>query len=198
MSEIEERTTGVGALIVVADTHRPDFLTIEETRTKRSSGKLKGMRSLPMETVEDGETHQQALARLLQEEVRLNTVCLAGELIRLKLGRYELTPGVVLHAYVIEAPRDSGISVGSGVDVQRPEWTSIEEVLATSRGSLRFRPGVKEIITTYLDYLQDKESFQQVIYSSDELANTVPNDVYDLIDQGTNETEALSQLGLAL
>jgi len=68
-SEAITHISGVGALIVPTDIIGNSFVTIVEQDTKRNKNKLRGMRSLPMETVEKEENHRQAIKRLFTEEV---------------------------------------------------------------------------------------------------------------------------------
>src|SRR3989304_9003351 len=148
-TELVEVKAGVGALIVVPEDLNRGFLTVQELTSKRATSKLAGMKTLPMETVEPGETHEMALRRMLfesagtgesgGEEVGLSFVKDEDHLTKLKLARCELSPGVVLHAYLIETTPDVAIRSGSWThEVREAEWTSLEDILLQPTGTLRF------------------------------------------------------------
>ena len=138
---------GVGILIVTSD---GKFLSIEEKTSNRKTGKKKGARSFPMETVQGGESYQQALKRLLQEEVVLDSVAINS---LKKLCQVEIRNGVWLHSYLLHLPKSITIPVGSSTDVTDPVWVDIDQVLKNGQG-LTFRPGVRETLLEYKRYLQ--------------------------------------------
>ncbi len=193
---LQEQVAGVGAFIVVPSIPELGFLTIEEQSSKRLTNKLKGMRSLPMETIEIGENHQQALERLFREEVRIPVISHPDNLTRLKLSTCELTEGVILHAYLIElAPTLHPFGeIGSHKDeVGNVDWTNTMDVLM-AKGSLRFRPGVFEVVSSYIGYRARPETFTPFVYTR--LRDQVPMGIFDLMEQGISQTEALSRFGL--
>lgn len=185
-----EIISGVGALIVTQDQPDRGFVSVVEQYSKRSSNKLVGMRTLPMETIKLGETHQQVLERLLYrpqggEELILDNVYNPDNLTEIKLGKYELTPGVVLHSYLLEVPFEIDLRIGTEVEeVGEIQWTKIEDVLNTPAENFRFRPAVYEVLKDYLRYLQDPHSYVVGEYCFNELKNRVPTYIFDLIDNG--------------
>lgn len=194
--ELSERVSGVGVLII-PDKNPPErFLTLVELHTKRSTNKLRGMQSFPMETIEDGEDHQQALIRLFEEEVRLDGLLSPQNLTQIKLCRAELTPGVVLHTYLIELDKEPKIKLGTASgEVIDPRWTPLNEVVTTPN-SLKFRPGVFEAIRAYRAYQTSPEAFEPATFRYIELRDNVPKEIFDLIGQGLTETEAVYQYNL--
>lgn len=193
--ELEEKVTGVGALIVCPGWMDRGFLTIKELNSKRSTNKLAGMRSLPMETVEAGETHNLALKRMFFEETIPNP-WLGGLLDTTLLCKAQLSPGVVLYSYLVEAPWQTTFSLGSDTqDVTDPHWMPRSRVLFPENNNhFAFRPGVFETIMSYNHRLRDPQNFEPQTFIN--LKNAVPDRVFDLMDQGVSQTEALSQLGL--
>lgn len=185
MSTVHREVAGVGAFIVDAQNPLRGFVTVEEMTTKKKTNKLRGMKTYPMETIERGEDHNQALDRLFQEEVTM-TPTLA--LTRIKLGQYELIPGVMLHTYLFEANSDVMALIGSASsEVRDPKWTTFEEVKSASIGA--FRAGVYETVMNYLDYLRNPRNFQTRTYIN--LRDRIPQEVFEFIAGGASEKEAL-------
>lgn len=204
-TEITERIAGVGAFIVRRGSPR-HFMAIIEARGKRVTNKLAGMVSAPFETVEPGETHRQALERALhqqgnagQEELVIvgGGILIPDSLDESKLCLVQLSPDVWLHAYLLEATPDLAVRRGIGDDMAgQPEWVGIDEVLRTEDGSnrFRFRPGMIEIVKSYLTYTRDRSGFERMVYHKP--VNLVPSSVFDMIEAGASQTEALSRLHL--
>ena len=144
---------GVGALIV----RNNSFLTVEEQRYNRRTQKIPGMRSIIYETVDPGESVEQALRRSLGEEVNLNDFISSFSLTDVKLCEVQITPGIWLSAYLIQidVPDDFVIKGSSEAeDVANPAWDLIYDLLNEPIGSLRFRPGNREILQSYMRYSQ--------------------------------------------
>lgn len=190
--ESVERVTGVGALVVSPN---DQFLCITELRPKRLTGKLAGMKSLPMETVEGGESHQEALIRLFQEEVKIGVDNSLDKPLKLCTG--QLTPGVWLHAYLFDVNSELVIQSGSELnEIGEVSWMSIEDVLKSEVGNLRFRPGVREVLLSFREYRKNPANFQPKAYHT--MIDRVPEEIFDLIDSGLSQREALSRLGYYL
>lgn len=185
--EIKERVVGVGAFIITPDNF---FLTIRELTTKRLTGKIAGMRSLPMETVEDRETDEQALTRLFEEEVEVSGLNgLEGKAL---LCRIQLTNEVWLHTYLIRVPDILHTEVGTDANkISEPAWININEILKSKPSERRFRPGVRESIKSYASYLQDPAGFQPDIYFRCE--DEVPQEVFDHVEREAMQITASSQ-----
>lgn len=185
-----EQVAGVGALTIYENC----FLGVQEGRPKRKTAKLSGMWSLPMETVEDGETHSDALIRLWQEEITPGAE--AGKIeLKNELCIVQLTPGVWLHSYIFESTSCFPAALGSSRgEILGARWISISEVLNDPIGSLRFRPGVYETVLSYSQYRSKKDDWSALIFPQTRVQ--VPSQVYDLIESGVSQNEALLHLGL--
>lgn len=191
MSEFQiEKTAGVGAFMVCGN----EFLGIQEGRPKRKTGKLRGMWSLPMETVKDGEAHSDALIRLWQEEI---TPGPENNHIKLedKLCVVQFTPGVWLHSYVFESTSCFPAALGSSAgEILGVRWISLSEVLNDPIGSLRFRPGVYETVLSYSEYQSKMGDWSALRFPQTRVQ--VPSKVYDLIESGISQNEVLLHFGL--
>lgn len=193
MTELIEKIGGIGALII--SPQKDKFLTIEELRTKRSTHKLAGQRSLPMETIIPGETREQTVHRLNQEEIQIVDFDL-WEAHWGRLGDIEIAEAVVLHAIFFELPRDLKISLGSEVtEINSPEWVSLKEIMDEPKDSLHFRPGVFETVHLYDDYRRFSQFIPGILRFTD-LRNRIPSGVFDLVEGGISVEEALFQLEL--
>lgn len=172
-----EHVVGVSPFIITPDGF---FVTVEELRTKRLTGKTAGMRSAPMETVQPGETDQEALERLSGEEVTVPE--LSGVKPGPLLCRVQFRPGVWLHAYLFWGHKNFSIKLGSETDeVARPDWTRIEDVLTSKPSERRFRPGIREMVKSYIAYLEEGENFKPRVFFSCE--DTVPEEVFDELER---------------
>lgn len=177
--EIVEHVVGVSPFIVTPDGF---FATVKELKNKRLTGKIVGMRSSPMETVKPGETDQLALERTFREEIVIPE--LSGNE-PVFLCRVQFGPGVWLHTYLFWSQRDFRIELGSEAnEVANPSWTHIKEVLGSKPNERKFRPGVREIVKSYLAYLKEGENFQPCLYFSCE--DAVPEEVFDELEKATS------------
>lgn len=176
----------VGVLIVCRD----EFAVVTEANTSRKSVKLAGQQTYPMETVKDCDQDDLAtLIRACREEVKLDVS--RGGLVFLNV--VETRPGVELRNYVVKIPSKSLIGRGDFIDeVSAVDWVSLNEVIS-SRGSLRFRPGVHETVTDYFRHLSDPERFQPAQHGHRELVDQIPEHIYGLVETGLSRTEAVSQ-----
>jgi hypothetical protein len=185
-SEVTPTLFAVGALIVCGD----EFAAITETNTSRKSVKIAGQLSYPMETVEDFDSDDSAtLCRACKEEVDLNI----GHEKFILLNSVETRPGVELRNYFVEISLKDSVGIGSFVyEVTGLEWLPLQEVIS-SKGRLRFRPGVHETVTDYFRLQSDPEKFKPSEYGHTDLADQIPTEVYDLVDSGVNGKEAVSR-----
>lgn len=173
--EIIEEKRGVGIFLVTSDGY---FLTVEETRTNRHTAKVEGMRSIPMETLEPGETDEDALYRALgNEEVKSEAFRELKP--RAKLCAVQIAPGVWLHAYLIIVPSIFQVEPGNAPDVTGPGWNHINELLGSTPGNRKFRPGNREVIKSYLEFRQNT-TFQPGLYFRCE--DEIPQEVFDEMD----------------
>lgn len=184
-TEARPEIIGVGAFIVNPDIPSKGFIALQELITKRSTNKLAGMFSYPVETIEPGEDHNQALLRLFKEEIHIQPPLI---LPKIKLGQFLLLPGVSLHTYLFEVKSDVTIAVGSTPqEVKNPRWMTFQEVLAAPLG--RFRAGVYETVTEYLTYLQDPDNFHINTYVR--LRDWISEEVFNLMEAGCTKAEFL-------
>ncbi|MBI2610829.1 NUDIX hydrolase [Candidatus Kaiserbacteria bacterium] len=127
------------ALIVVNP--NGEVLVLKELEAKPDLEKYVGIYSIPMETVEKGESEQEALARLITEELG----GLSVEIESKKRGFYWIAQDARASLYVGQTDtRDLRCPSKSGeVDGQR--WESPREAL-----KLWIRRGVREMLHDYL------------------------------------------------
>lgn len=164
---------GVGALIIQNDC----FLTVEERHLSRKTRKVPGMRSMIFETIEVGENHNDALVRALEEEVRLIDLLRTTKLDITPLCKIQLNSGVWLHAYLIPivVPINYPLEIGTSKDeVREPRWESLINVVRVPTGDLRYRPGNREVVRSYLNALP--ELIEQYVYL--ETKDSIPEEVY--------------------
>lgn len=196
-TELVERVPGVGALIVVPEDPDRGFLTLRELRSKRSTHKVVGMLTLPMETVEPRENYAQAFERLTREEIQIENFRYDPRAI-VRLCLCELRPGVVLHASILAVSPDADIIIGSeSQEVADLRWTSFEDILNAPKGDLGIRPGTREVVQSYLEYRVNPTIYQPRAYGYDELHDRIPDEVFDLLEAGLSLEAALFRLKLA-
>lgn len=177
----ETKIEGVAAFIVLPIHHK--VVTIEELHTKRSTNKIAGMRSIPMETIEPGETHEEALIRLLKEEVRAEPLCNMHNLIRTKLTAFQMIPDVWVHTYYLEASYHTQISLGSEAkEVANLKWENIRDLVTHDIGSRQYRGGNRESAWSFYRWWRSYSIPD--IYP--EITDRIPNRVFDDIEAGRN------------
>lgn len=153
----QEDIVGVGVLVVTGDYQ---FLTVRELNTKRTTGKLAGMLSIPMETRQGQESDIQTLCRLFDEEVRLDSVADPTKLRKIHLCNIQLRNEVCLHVWCIPFTDKPSVRQGTDTqDVSDPTFTSLDEVLKSEPKDLTFRPGVRETAISLLNLLNRREGF---------------------------------------
>lgn len=184
--DVEPTLFAVGALIVCGD----EFAAVTEKNTSRKSVKLAGQQTYPMETVEDYDQDDWAtLIRACREEVKLDV----NKEDIIFLNAVETRPGVELRNYVVKIPSKNLVGSGDFIDeVSAADWVSLNEVIS-SRGSLRFRPGVHETVADYFRHLSDPERFQPAQHGHKELVDQIPEHIYGLVEAGLTRTQAVSQ-----
>lgn len=182
MTETSTEKTGVSALIISGD----HFLTIEECHLSRLTQKIPGMRSMVYETVKPGESDQEALVRALTvEELQLGEFINGQDLVNKPLCKVQLNPGIWLTAYLlsIKIPMDYPLEIGNAEgEVIEPGWNRISIVVATPKGSERFRPGNREVLKSYLDYYKYRDNF--VFYN--DIEDRIPESRFDQLE--SNQT----------
>lgn len=144
--------------------------TIEERDTKPEVGKFRGMRSIPMETIngETRETREQALWRLQSEEVAHNLIIEGPRLI----GVYGVGTGAVW-CYETTVISQNGRNPNYRItEVGEPGWIPIDEL---RNGNVWVREGVTEMATDYLSNTKGirRESCQPAIPQQQKLNDRV-------------------------
>ena len=187
---------GVGALIVIHE--KQQFITIVELHTNRPTNKLAGQISIPMESVELGERGRRpAWRKLFKQEVKSVNFNLK-KIGQIFLGQFELVPEVMVHIRAFIVSSEVKIVLGSETaEVADLKWCRFDEVLSEPKGSLRFRPGVREVVETFrFKYLANPAQFRAGICRYQELQANIPQGAFDLVDRGFSVGEALSRLGI--
>lgn len=183
---------GVGALIVIPE--KWQFLTLVELETNRPTNKLAGQRSIPMESVDYGnEDRRLAWKKLFKEEIKPVNFN-PRKIDQMLLGQFELVPEIMVHmrAFLVFPTSEIGLGTHSS-EVTDLKWLGFDEVLCEPRGSVRFRPGVRDVVETFcFKYLSNPDQFRPGICRYHELQNNIPQKVFDLIDQGFSVSKALS------
>ncbi len=131
--------------LIVTHPYTDQILTLRELESKPHLGKFADMRSIPMETMHDGETHRHAVHRLIREE-------LAGMPVRSvhvrkdRIGVYRVVPHVWVSLFTaLSDTNDLSCIVGAdGVDTHA--WVHAEEALG-----LWLRQGAAEMIGDHLN-----------------------------------------------
>lgn len=187
-----ERVVGVGLFVVSPSLHPRSYLTVEEFTTKKSTFKIAGMRSFPMETIEPGETQAQALIRLLREELVISPEVSIIDLATIMLMQVEISTGIWVNDYLLDAPTESIFSIGSTRhEVGNISWTTFDQLNESFTTKYRYRPSNHEIIRAYQKYLSNPESFIPEKYRLYELFGYLPDEEFDRLT--TSQKIAQSQ-----
>lgn len=132
--------------------------TNEEKETKPEVGKFAGMRSFPMETIEAGESREQTLRRLQNEEVAHNLMTAPPDL----LGVYGIGTAA-LWCYETSVISQNGRNPDYKIaEVGEPGWIPIDDL---KNGNVWVREGVVEMATDYSSGIKGarRESCQPAI-----------------------------------
>jgi hypothetical protein len=134
-----ERIRGVAGIIA---NPAEEIIVLKENTSKPRLGKLRGMYSIPMETLLPGETVLSAMERLYREE--LTGLSLPQTLGRY-IGVYRIVPCVWAKLYAIKTKSFLlPITFGNPPEVGNHQWASVEEALG-----LWLRQGAPEMIADY-------------------------------------------------
>ena len=195
----QEAVAGLGVLVVVPEDHKRGFISLTELRSSRSTHKLAGSRTVPMESLEVGETQAQTLERLTKEEIQLRHFTYdPSRVLSSRLVTCELRPGVRVPTYLLQVPPKTNIIVGSEAhEVADLRWTPFEEVLEAPKCDLSLRPGTREAILSYLDFSRNNGGFKPAIYKYSDLKDPIPDEVFDMVEAGLSVKASLFRLKLA-
>lgn len=155
-----ENLAGAGAFIVSS---RGTVLTVEELTTSARTGKERGMRTHPMESLEPGETIGNCLERIFSEEVRLSP---DQEIVDVgPLCDVQITPDIRVRMFLFQSPEEWPVQIGTAkTEVADCRWVPIEDVLYADIGSNRFRVGVRETAKGFNLYTVQNNDFQPVYF----------------------------------
>ena len=199
MIELKGEITGLGILVVVPQDPNRGFLSLQELTNKRSTHKVAGSRTLPMETTEAGETSLQTLNRLTTEEIQLKGFTYDPQkVLNHRLCTCELRPGVLVPTYLLPVPPDVDVKIGSeSQEVADIRWMTFKEVVKAPRNDLGLRPGTREAVQAYLDYLRNPTGFRPKVYRYADIADHIPDAIFREIENGTSLVGSLYRLGFA-
>lgn len=199
LAELQEKVAGVGILIVVPEDRDRGFISLRELRSRRSTHKVAGSRTLPMESTNPGENWVQTLARLTREEIQLqNFTYNPDEVMSQKVCTCELRPAVYVSIHLLQLSPEVDVIIGSeSQEVSDLRWMPFQEVIEAPKNDLSLRPGSREAVLSYLDYLKNPAGFLPSVYKYTDLIDQVPDVIFDLIEGGVSLKEALFRLGWA-
>lgn len=151
ITEIKESKTyqiaGVGVIILLPS---GEILAVQEMNDSEKTGKEKGDWSIPMESIEEGETIDQNFKRLFREEILAFDFPQLLQDNKQWLGDYEVVPGIWGRVFVLKVEPNFVSYVGqnnsdvTGHSFVNPGWLLSQHT----------RAGVEEMIK---DFLSNKE-----------------------------------------
>jgi 8-oxo-dGTP pyrophosphatase MutT (NUDIX family) len=105
-------------------------LILRELQSKPHYGKYAGMLTLPFETIEDGETTYDALRRLIHEEIGVEIVEIAVDLVSFKEFFIELSGDYSAQLFVFTGTvTQQFIACPNDTDVEYYDWMSPQDIL---------------------------------------------------------------------
>lgn len=126
------KTPMIGVAGLITNTEGQVY-TIRENNSKWITQKFKGMRSIPMETIEDGESLEDATRRMLLEEIGGLDISSRYQLTQnSSVGGFFVHPEVFVHIFHLHC-YNSELSHGTGDDVKDPQWVSTREILHSKK-----------------------------------------------------------------
>lgn len=133
---LEARPTQAVAVILFS----PEELiyTIVETESRPDYGKIAGMRTIPMETIDPGETCQTTFLKLLKEEVGEDIVDVKSVE---EMGIYGINSAAAATCFVVQVERKKFQYPQNLDGVIDPQWVTVSELLGVWT-----RQGVFEMI----------------------------------------------------
>lgn len=131
-----------GVALIIEHPSSGHILTLREMEDKPWLGKLAGMRSIPMETLRDSESHDEAIQRLIHEE--LSDLPVLPDIMR--IGAYLIVPRIWVTLYTARSASTDLTEVAKTHEVDSHAWVSPEQALG-----LWLRRGAQEMIQDYLD-----------------------------------------------
>jgi ADP-ribose pyrophosphatase YjhB (NUDIX family) len=137
------------ALLLFKDSGMRTVYAVGELTSKTDIAKRKGMYSVPMETMEPGETPLQAVMRLLSEEVGVvpNGISYIGTL---HFQATETTVAYSLHCYI--AVMNSAATLGPHTDtedVERVGWMPVATLTELGDAGRRELPAIAALFHEY-------------------------------------------------
>lgn len=161
--EIAEIKSGIGAVIINPE---GQFLAVRENHSRKDNRKMRGMWSHPMETIDKGESHEQAMQRLIFGEEVKGVLVRESRLTNIYLASIQISPGIWLYDYLLHTESNE-FSKGYGSDITEIRWANTGEVLEApifrlSREEAHLLPDfldstIKDWISRYLNQLIDDQ-----------------------------------------
>lgn len=203
-----ELVTGVGILLYRQND--PDQVLISrEIQYKELTGKLAGQwGTTGFETQElkaDGipENHREVIERYFHEEIRVvkGNVDIPYDLEEAKLCIARISPpekAAWVHVYHTPVSDDFKSEIGECSDeISEVQWASCKKILAFrgTRFEKIIRPPGYEILQEHVWFIDGMFRHEERIYPNP--LNLPPWEVYQLIEQGFSQDQALSLLGYA-
>lgn len=130
----------VAAIIISSDGLERRVYTIEETVDRTDYGKATGMRTIPMETANEGETKEETLRRLIDEEVGRGILEIRNIE---RIGIYGIGVAAAT-CFLVEVEVKNGQGSVDLGDVKDPRWMKVEDLMTSWT-----RRGVKEMLEDF-------------------------------------------------
>ncbi len=174
-------------------------LVVQEKTAKELTGKYAGMWGLGYETVEDGETHQDAIKRFFNEEVKPRTgrLLLSDSTNTAEIAIVRISPPekeAWVHAYECPVSDDFEVNQGEFVDeIGDSAWINIKAILSTegTQNHILFKGGTYEIAKEHAKRIRGEQASANIYFYT----SNIPDwRLYRLLEQGISQSEALSQL----
>lgn len=196
--------TQPGVCLVIPVPEWPEyFLMTLEKKLKRGTNKVPGQWGLGYESVEAGETQEDAIKRYLKEEivVEKGSLGIPKKLDESLLCACELSSGAWVFAYPAQPSSDLVLRIGSEIEeIGGLRLVRHQDVISNREDHPElplYRTGTKIIIENYLRWLDGEENFVPQVVPIEHQKDRIPEAVFDYIEKDKlSSEEALSRLGL--
>lgn len=196
-SELKIDAVGVGALVIVRDYPQGAFVGARHNYAKEISEKLSTQTSFFTETKKPGESDVDALERLFKvEEAFISGISDRAYLEGIKLSDSILVTrkgNASLATYIFEVDGEPTVRILDG-EIAEIGLVPFRTVLDAPNGSWWLRWNVYEAIEDVMAWLVNPNHY--IPRKHTQFRDRVPSGVFELMDRGVSEREALSRLGL--
>lgn len=196
-SELKIDAVGVGALVVVRGYPQGAFVAARHNYAKEISEKLSTQISFFTETKNPGESDEETLGRLFKvEEAYISGISDRECLPDVKLSDSILVTGkgnASLATYMFEVDGEPTVRILDG-EIAEIGLVPFRTVLDAPNGSWWLRWNVYEAIKDVMAWSKSPDNY--ISREHIQFRDRVPSGVYELIDQGVSEIEALYRVGL--